>query len=516
MVYRAGRLHDIGKIGIPDKILRKPAALTEQEYETVKQHVALGDLIVRDLPDLAEIRAGIRHHHERWDGKGYLHHLAGEDIPEVARILAVCDAFSAMTTTRPYRKALSVDEALTRLEDAAGSQLDERLVIAFVTGIRTVATAPLPGTIGAGSGGPAIRWFRPAARWPDVRPTTVLRGPASRRLSVSGRRPRRRAGPADHRPAAAGASDLGTADNYALVANTTITNTGVTLIDGNLALVGPSVTGFGPGVITGRSDIGNAAANTAEADVLAAHHDATGAAPVTEMAGDLGGKTLVPGVYHFGVAATLHGTLTLDGQGKTNPLFIFQIGSTLTTGTGARVVLTRGAAGCAVFWAVGSSATIGTATSLQGNLMALVSITMNTGASIGVGGGRNGGRAFAQNGAITLDTNTVIPPSGSCLAPAPTPEPTPRTARPRPRHPVPTLLRPRPDARPDAADTARRLPVRHAACRRTHSDRIEPRSVASCGVRPGVVKPRRRSSACRQSTAPGPTTTDRLRDPGGR
>ncbi len=145
VLYRAGRLHDIGKIGIPDQILRKPGALTEGEYETVKQHVALGDLIVRDLPDLDEIRAGIRHHHERWDGKGYLHGLAGDAIPEVARILAVCDAFSAMTTTRPYRKALSVEEALTRLEDACGSQLDERLVTAFVNGIRTVATAPMPG-----------------------------------------------------------------------------------------------------------------------------------------------------------------------------------------------------------------------------------------------------------------------------------------------------------------------------------------------------------------------------------
>lgn len=237
--------------------------------------------------------------------------------------------------------------------------------------------------------------------------------------------------------AAAKRPALGTASGYALIANTTITNTGVTLIDGNLALVGPSVTGFGPGVITGRSDIGNAAANRAEADVLDAHHDATSAAPVTDMAGDLGGQTLFPGIYHFGVAATLHGTLTLDGQGKTNPLFVFQIGTTLTTGTGARVVLTNGAAGCAVFWAVGSSATIGTATSLQGNLMALVSITMNTSATIGVGGGRNGGRAFAQNGAITLDTNTVIPPSGSCAAPNPTPRPTPR---PTPtRTPAPTV-----------------------------------------------------------------------------
>ena len=145
IVYRAGRLHDVGKIGVPDHILRKPGALTESEYETMKQHVALGDLIVRELPDLDEIRAGIRHHHERWDGTGYLHRLAGDDIPQVARILAVCDAFSAMTTDRSYRKALSVDEALNRLEDASGSQLDERMVVAFVNGIRTVATAPMPG-----------------------------------------------------------------------------------------------------------------------------------------------------------------------------------------------------------------------------------------------------------------------------------------------------------------------------------------------------------------------------------
>ena len=223
---------------------------------------------------------------------------------------------------------------------------------------------------------------------------------------------------------AAAPPDLGTAADYAIVANTTITNTGVSVIDGNLALVGPSVTGLA-GVVTGRSDIGNAAAARAEADVLSAHHDATGAGPVTDMSGvDLGGMTLSPGIYHFGSSAALHGTLTLDGGGASNATFIFQIGSTLTTGTGARVRLINGADGCAVFWAVGSSATIGTATSLQGNLMALVSITMTTGATIGVGGGRNGGRAFAQNGAITLDTNVIIAPTGPCDAPAPTPKPT--------------------------------------------------------------------------------------------
>ena len=111
----------------------------------VQQHVALGVSIVRDVPDLDLVRGGIRHHHERWDGSGYLDGLAGESIPFIARILAVADAFSAMTTTRPYRKALDVDEAIRRLEDASGSQLEPRLVRAFVAGIQTAPNAPLPG-----------------------------------------------------------------------------------------------------------------------------------------------------------------------------------------------------------------------------------------------------------------------------------------------------------------------------------------------------------------------------------
>ncbi|MGZ6295615.1 MAG: HD domain-containing phosphohydrolase [Candidatus Limnocylindrales bacterium] len=144
-LHLAGLLHDVGKIGIPDTILRKPGPLTPEEYDVVKQHVALGDMIVRDLPNIDLVRGGVRHHHERWDGHGYLDRLIGEEIPIIARIMAIGDAFSAMTTTRPYRKALTVEEALLRLTDAAGSQLDPTLVVAFVEGIETVPDAPLPG-----------------------------------------------------------------------------------------------------------------------------------------------------------------------------------------------------------------------------------------------------------------------------------------------------------------------------------------------------------------------------------
>ena len=141
----AGLLHDVGKIGIPDAILRKPGRLTPHEYEIVKHHVALGDSIVRDLPAVDLIRSGVRYHHERWDGQGYMVGLAGDDIPLIARILAVGDAFSAMTTSRPYRKAMSIERALAELRAAAGTQLDAALVDAFVSGIEQDPNAPMPG-----------------------------------------------------------------------------------------------------------------------------------------------------------------------------------------------------------------------------------------------------------------------------------------------------------------------------------------------------------------------------------
>jgi diguanylate cyclase (GGDEF)-like protein len=155
----AALLHDVGKIGIPDDILRKPGRLTPYEYEIVKQHVALGDLIVRDVPDVEHIREGVRYHHERWDGQGYMVGLAGENIPLIARILAVADAYSAMTTSRPYRKAMSEELALDELRASAGSQLDSQLVDAFVRGIELDPDAPHPGEIR----NPSLLWT-PAPR----------------------------------------------------------------------------------------------------------------------------------------------------------------------------------------------------------------------------------------------------------------------------------------------------------------------------------------------------------------
>ena len=152
-------LHDVGKIGIPDDILRKPGRLTAREYDILKHHVALGDLLVGSMPDVQHIREGVRYHHERWDGGGYLAGLAGSEIPLIARVLAVADAFSAMTTTRPYRKAMPIERALAELRSVAGTQLDAELVDAFVTGMEDDPAAPRLNDTGIAStsGKPAPR-----------------------------------------------------------------------------------------------------------------------------------------------------------------------------------------------------------------------------------------------------------------------------------------------------------------------------------------------------------------------
>ena len=234
---------------------------------------------------------------------------------------------------------------------------------------------------------------------------------------------------------------MGTAANYAVMGATAITNTGPTVINGNLAISpggSSSVTGFPPGVVTGEMDAANADAVLAHSDLVGAYNDAAGETTTVNLTGtDLGGLTLTPGTYTFDSSAQLTGTLTLDGQGSTNATFIFQVGSTLTTASASSVELINGAGGCAVFWQVASSATLGTTTDFQGTIMAMTSITMNTGATIGVGGLGNGGRALAMNGALTLDTNIITPPPAGCgfTSGAATPDtttPTGTTASPAP------------------------------------------------------------------------------------
>ena len=136
IVAVAALLHDVGKIGVPDAVLRKPGRLTEAETETVRQHPSMGAVIAGAVPGLEEMVPGtlaaIRHHHERWDGGGYPDGLRGEAIPFIARLLAVADSFSAMTSDRPYRQGMDVANALRLLEEGAGTQWDPTCVAAFL------------------------------------------------------------------------------------------------------------------------------------------------------------------------------------------------------------------------------------------------------------------------------------------------------------------------------------------------------------------------------------------------
>jgi putative nucleotidyltransferase with HDIG domain len=136
MINFAGMLHDIGKIGIADGILTKTGKLTDEEYAMIKEHPVIGERIVAPLGLLAEERAIIRNHHERWDGKGYPDGLVGEAIPSAARILAVADAFDAMTTTRSYREALDVETALQEMALCSGTQFDPRICGIWIAMVR--------------------------------------------------------------------------------------------------------------------------------------------------------------------------------------------------------------------------------------------------------------------------------------------------------------------------------------------------------------------------------------------
>ncbi|MEI8199217.1 MAG: ice-binding family protein [Eubacteriales bacterium] len=228
--------------------------------------------------------------------------------------------------------------------------------------------------------------------------------------------------------------NLGSTETYAVLAGSTITNTGPTVISGTVGgdiglFPGTSITGFPPGTVGGTTHLTDEAASLAKTDLVAAYNDAASRTPTMDMSGqDLGGKTLTSGVYFFSSSAQLTGTLTLDAQGDPEAVFIFQIGSALTTASNSVVSLTNGARFCRVFWQVTSSATLGTNSQFAGHILATESITAATGATVQ-------GQLMAQTGAVTLDSNTIT--NGICGAAAATSTPTP-TAAATTATPVPT------------------------------------------------------------------------------
>ncbi|MDH6136221.1 hypothetical protein P3T37_005640 [Kitasatospora sp. MAA4] len=194
---------------------------------------------------------------------------------------------------------------------------------------------------------------------------------------------------------------LGTAASFAVLAGQSVTNTGPSTITGDVGVSpGTSVTGFPPGTVNGVIHAADAVALQAQTDLTVAYNNAAGQASDASVSGDLGGRTLNPGVYTASSSIGLTGSLTLDAHGDPNAVWIFQVGSTLTTASASRVLLVNGAAPCNVFWKIGSSATIGTNSTFVGNILALTSISATTGATID-------GRALARNGSVTLDTNTI-------------------------------------------------------------------------------------------------------------
>jgi type VI secretion system secreted protein VgrG len=217
-------------------------------------------------------------------------------------------------------------------------------------------------------------------------------------------------------PVQAKAVSLGRAGDFSVLAGSTVTNTGSSVIEGGNVGVSPgtAITGFPPGSVAAPFTFhaGDAASLGAQNDLTTAYNAAAGLARTQDLTGqDLGGLTLTPGVYFFSSSAQLTGTLTLNDLGNPNAQFVFQIGSTLTTAGNSFVV--GSAPGSDVFWQVGSSATLGTDTAFEGHILALTSITMDTGATI------LDGSALAINGAVTLDTNKIT----NNVVPAVVPEP---------------------------------------------------------------------------------------------
>jgi hypothetical protein len=195
------------------------------------------------------------------------------------------------------------------------------------------------------------------------------------------------------------------ASSLAILAGSSITNTGATTITGDMGLSpGTSIGGFPPGILNGTQHINDAIATQAKLDLTAAYNNAAGrsSTDMVTVSGNLGGLTLTPGLYKSTSSLSISsGDLTFDAKGDANAVFIIQIASTLTTTSGRKVILSGGASASNIFWQVGSSATFGTTSVFKGTIMAMESITFNTGATLD-------GRALARSGTITMAGNTIV------------------------------------------------------------------------------------------------------------
>jgi hypothetical protein len=198
---------------------------------------------------------------------------------------------------------------------------------------------------------------------------------------------------------------LAGSSNFAVLAGSAVTSTGATNITGDLGLSpGSSIGGFPPGILTGTQRINDLIVNQAKLDLTAAYNDAAGrtSTDIVTLSGNIGGLTLTPGLYKSTSSLALSsGDVTFDAKGDASAVFIIQIASSLTTTSGRKVILSGGASASNIFWQVGSSVTFGTTTVFKGTVMAMQSITFNTGATLD-------GKALARIGGITMAGNTIV------------------------------------------------------------------------------------------------------------